>query len=471
MYALIGSLALNTLAPDITLIGAGLAGALLGIRLAQKGFRVDIFERFPHYDDATISGGRSINLALAERGRKALTDAGLIERIDAFAIPMRGRMLHNLQGETQLQRYSQHDNEVIYSVHRDRLNSSLIEAAAEHDNITMYFNHRLVSVDYDKNQLHLIDDRSGDERTHAFTTLIGCDGAGSALRQSMQQQQTMHVDAQMLDHGYCELTIPAHSDGSPQLDLQALHVWPRGGFMLIALPNPDHSFTATLFLAHDGTPGFQQINQPQELISFLAEQFPDVYPLFSKISDDLSDYPIGELGTLNCYPWHFDGQALLLGDAAHAIVPFHGQGMNAAFEDITLLLQLIDEQTEGIINWADIYRQFSQQRKPDTDAIATLALENYWIMRDAVRDPLFHVKKILEWELEQRFPEYFIPRYCQVMFRHIPYAQTLQRGVIQNDILDELLMGTEKPSDGLAHIDWGTAAQLIHQRLTKLTTS
>ncbi len=455
----------------ITIIGAGLAGALLAIRLAQQGFQIELFERFPHPDDVAVPSLRSINLALAERGRQALQEAGLLERIDEFTIPMRGRMLHDPSGETRLQRYSQHDSEVIYSVHRDRLNRVLLQAAGEYPGIRMHFNRQLTAVDFDQQRITL-QDQHGQRHQHDFTTLIGCDGAGSALRGYMSEQQSMQVKAEMLDHGYRELTIPAHHEGHPQLFLNALHVWPRGGFMLIALPNPDHSFTATLFLAQQGQPSFSELSSPAALAAFLAQQFPDVYPLFSRLENDLSENPIGQMGTLYCQPWHRGGQALLLGDAAHAIVPFHGQGMNAAFEDITRLLAIIvqssSDQTPAEPDWATVYAQFSRQRRPDTDAIAAMALENYLIMRDAVRDPLFHLRKELEWELERRFPQHFVPRYCQVMFRHIPYAEVQRRGELQNAIMDQLLSGISGQSDSLADIDWQTARKLVEQQLTPL---
>lgn len=446
-----------------TIIGAGLAGTLLAIRLAQSGFNSQLFERYPHPRDVLVPSGRSINLALAERGRQALDKAGLLAEVDEFTIPMRGRMLHNRHGKTQLQPYSQHESEVIYSVHRDRLNQTLIDAAEQYSGIQLYFDHSLEDIDFNNNVASF---RKGSQHSliqQPFQTLIGCDGAGSRVRELMHQSHPMQVRSDMLDHGYRELTIPSGDSGEPQLDLNALHVWPRGGFMLIALPNADNSFTATLFLAYDGAPGFNQLGKIDDMTEFLEVQFPDVFPLFSNLENDLKARPVGHMGTLYCTPWHLQDKALLLGDAAHAIVPFHGQGMNAAFEDIDLLLDRLTE-TDQLPDWQSIYADFSNHRHRDTGAIAKMALENYWIMRDAVREPLFHIKKQLEWELENRYPDRFCPRYSMVMFGHLPYAEVRRRGNLQFQIIDQLTTDFDDAS-ALSHIDWQLADKLVKRHL------
>lgn len=438
---------------SISIIGAGLAGTLLGIHLARRGHQVDLYERYPDQRIEQVPSGRSINLALAARGRKALADAlpdqALLESVDTFTIPMRGRMLHDEQGNTQLQRYSQFDDEVIYSVHRDRLNACLLAAADRQPGLRMHFNRALQAVDFASRKLHFEHPHSGERIVADHQRVIGCDGAGSVLRQQMQQHAGLSVESRMLNHGYLELSLPPAADGSPQMDLEALHIWPRGGFMMIALPNPDHSFTATLFLPHAGEPGFSSLANEANMRQFLQQQFPDLYPLLTTLQHDLQR-PVGKLGTLYCQPWHVTDQALLLGDAAHAIVPFHGQGMNAAFEDISVLMQQLERQP-ATPDWQDLFSAFSQQRKPDTDAIAAMALENYMTMRDAVRDPRFHLKKALEWELEKRHPELFVPRYSMVMFRHIPYSEALSRGEQQQALLEQIL--TDAGNDP-ENIDW-----------------
>jgi len=442
---------------SISIVGAGLAGTLLGICLARRGHKVDLYERYPDQRIEQVPSGRSINLALAARGRKALADAlpgqALLKAVDAFTIPMRGRMLHDEQGKTQLQRYSQFDDEVIYSVHRDRLNACLLAVAEQQPGLRMHFNRALQKVDFASHKLHCVHPHSGESYVADYQRVIGCDGAGSVLRQQMQQHAGLSVESRMLDHGYLELSLPPAADGSAQMDLEALHIWPRGGFMMIALPNPDHSFTATLFLPHAGETGFSSLADEADMRYFLQQQFPDLYPLLTNLQQDLQR-PVGKLGTLYCQPWHVADQALLLGDAAHAIVPFHGQGMNAAFEDISVLMQQLDMQP-ATPDWHDLFSAFSQQRKPDTDAIAAMALENYHTMRDAVRDPRFHLKKALEWELEKRHPEQFVPRYSMVMFRHIPYAQALAKGQQQQQLVEQLLTAA---GDDLTGIDWQQAA-------------
>jgi len=457
---------MNTTASDhhcsISIVGAGLAGTLLGIHLARRGHQVDLYERYPDQRLEQVPSGRSINLALAARGRKALADAlpdqALLKSVDTFTIPMRGRMLHDEQGKTQLQRYSQFDDEVIYSVHRDRLNACLLAAADRQPGLRMHFNRALQAVDFASRKLHFVHPHSGERIVADYQRVIGCDGAGSVLRQQMQQHAGLSVESRMLDHGYLELTLPPAVDGSPQMDLEALHIWPRGGFMMIALPNPDHSFTATLFLPHAGETGFSTLKDEASMRRFLKQQFPDLYPLLTSLQQDLQR-PVGKLGTLYCQPWHVADQALLMGDAAHAIVPFHGQGMNAAFEDISVLMQQLDRQS-ATPDWEALFNTFSRLRKPDTDAIATMALENYLTMRDAVRDPRFHLKKQLEWALEKRFPEHFIPRYSMVMFRHIPYAQALLRGEQQQALLVQLLTAAD---DDLSQIDWQQAEHTVMQ--------
>ena len=444
----------------ITIIGAGLAGTLLGIHLARRGYQIDIYERFPDQRIEQVPSGRSINLALAARGRKALADAlpeqALLKAVDEFTIPMRGRMLHDERGETRLQRYSQFDDEVIYSVHRDRLNACLLAAADQQAGLHMHFDRELQAVDFASRELHFIEPHNNTIHHASYQRVIGCDGAGSNLRQQMQQHTDLSVESRMLDHGYLELTVPAAADGSPQLELQALHIWPRGGYMMIALPNPDQSFTATLFLPHQGDPGFASLSKPASMHSFLQQQFADLYPLLTQLDDDLQR-PVGKMGTLYCEPWHSADQAMLLGDAAHAIVPFHGQGMNAAFEDISVLMQQLDAEPDTP-DWKALFSDFSNQRKPDTDAIAAMALENYHTMRDAVRDPRFHLKKQLEWALEKRFPEQFIPRYSMVMFRHIPYAEALARDQRQQLAVEQLLSDA---GDEPANIDWQQAENAI----------
>ncbi len=413
----------------LTLVGAGLAGALLATLLARRGFEVEVFERYPDPRRATVPAGRSINLALAERGRAALAEADLLEGVGDFALPMAGRMLHEPDQPPRLQRYSQHPDEVIYSVHRGHLNRYLLDAA-EAAGARLVFDQPLVAVDFPQRLARF--GHTGETRQHGFEVLIGSDGAGSALRQAIAEETELGLREVPLDHGYKELTI-APVDGAHAIEPEALHIWPRGGFMMIALPNPDASFTCTLFLENHGRPGFDSIAETDDGMAFLAAEFPDALALMPNARDELAGNPVGFLGTLYLDCWRLDGRAVLLGDAAHAIVPFHGQGMNAAFEDCVSLARHLSEHNDCDAAFA----AFEAERKPNADAIAAMALDNYEEMRASVRDPRFHLKKELEWWLERELPERFVPRYSMVMFRpDIPYAEARRRGEIQARLLD-----------------------------------
>lgn len=441
----------------VSIAGAGLAGTLLAIRLADHGFNIKLYERFPDPAQEAVPSGRSINLALAERGRHALAQAGLLSQVDQISIPMAGRMVHKADGEQSLHAYGQRPEEVIYSVHRDQLSRMLLDCARQRTNIEFYFYHRLDQVNFRQRQAQFVDDRDQSIQTHAFEILIGADGVGSALRRAMETEAGQISQTDLLDHAYREFTIPPNDDGEFAIEPNALHIWPRGGFMLIALPNADRSFTATLFLAREGKPGFANI--PEDLESwqqFLQQHFSSALPLLSQLESDLKTHPVSHLGTLRCSRWHW-GTTFILGDAAHAVVPFHGQGMNAAFEDVDVLIQLLGKHQ----SWHELMVDFQQQRKPNTDALAAMALENYEEMRQGVRDPNHLRRKALEWELERQFPHHFIPRYSMVMFHRIPYAEAMERGRIQSDIMNELLCIDD--DDERQH----QAAHLIHQRLDK----
>jgi kynurenine 3-monooxygenase len=441
---------------NLTIVGAGLAGSLLAVLLARRGFSVDLYERFADPRRFPVPAGRSINLALAERGREALKTADLLEQVERFAIPMAGRMLHDEHGQTRLQRYGQREDEVIWSVHRGHLNIALLDAA-EQAGVRIHFDRRLESVDFVARRLAMVDSQGRDHQAE-FDLAIGADGAGSALRQTMDAIQPLGIREQPLGHGYMELTIPPDQDGSFQMAPEALHIWPRGGFMMIALPNPDQSFTCTLFLDNDGEPGFNQLAEPAAKRAFIEKHFPDAVPLMPDLDRELRDNPVGYLATLYVDRWCLDDRAVLIGDAAHAVVPFHGQGMNAAFEDTVALARLLDEHDMK----DQALAAFQQERKPNADAIAAMALDNYLEMRDRVRDPRFHLHKQLEWALERRLPKRFIPRYAMVMFHpEIPYAEALERGQRQQQLLEQISRG----HDSFETIDLDQATALAEAEL------
>jgi kynurenine 3-monooxygenase len=444
----------------VNIVGAGLAGALLAVLLARRGYPVTLFERRPDPRQSQPERGRSINLALAARGMRALERAGVLEGIRALLIPMRGRMVHELSGNVTLQAYGQREHEVIYSVGRADLNRVLIEEALRHPGVSVEFNQQCLGADPARNVLRLRDQRTAGEREVALSVTIGTDGAGSAVRSGLAARGLVTVREEWLDHDYKEFTIPAAA-GRHALQREALHIWPRGGFMLIALPNTDGSFTATLFLARSGgTASFAALTSPELAVQFFAREFPDAVPLMPDVRAQFARNPQGQLGSVHAAPWHLGGQLLLLGDAAHAIVPFHGQGMNAAFEDCLALDALLD--TYG--SWETAFGEFEALRRPNAAAIAQMAVENYTEMRDTVLDARYLRRKSIAMELERRFPDRFIPRYSMVMFHpEIPYAEALRRGGVQAQILAEL-------DGGGGGADSPLAAKLVSERLAPVTS-
>ena len=417
----------------VNIVGAGLAGTLLAIVLARRGFKVEVFERRA---DPRIRGaerGRSINLALAARGLRGLEIAGVTARVAPLLIPMRGRYVHQHDGTGNMLLYGQDETEVIHSVSREALGCALIEAAAA-DGVALHFGQQCVGVDLARDAL-LFGDSERVRRRVPLVPTIATDGAGSAVRAALAAAGAIQVREELLAHDYRELTIPAIHGAS--LARNALHIWPRGNFMLIALPNTDGSFTATLFLAREGSPSFAELTDDSSISAFFAREFPSALPLLPQLTEDFRAAQ-GRLGTVYCEPWHVGDKVLLLGDAAHAIVPFHGQGMNCAFEDVAVLETLLAANDD----FGAVFAAFARTRRSDTDAIAQMALENYLEMRDGVLDPLFQRRKALGERLEREFPDRFIPRYSMVMFHPgIGYAEALRRGAVQQEILAALDAG------------------------------
>lgn len=431
----------NIQAGPITLIGAGLAGSLLATVLARQGWEVEVFERRPDPRRKGFDGGRSINLALAERGLHALRQAGLEREVMAQAVMMRGRMVHFADGSTQLQRYGRDDSEVIWSVHRGRLNLMLLDAA-QAAGATVRFNQRLEYVDFESRRFVVVDDVERTRHEHEFTTLIGADGAGSALRLAMHARSPLGERFEPLGHGYKELEIPPAADGSFRIEPNALHIWPRGGYMCIALPNSERTFTVTLFLPNQSVsdrsdPSFASVQTATQARQLFERDFADALPLLPDLEHDFVSNPTGLLGTLSLDNWHLDGRAVLLGDAAHAMVPFHGQGMNCAFEDCIELAHRIEVADD----FSAAYREFEEVRRPNAQAIQQMALENYIEMRDRVDDPDFLLQRQLERLLAERHPERFVPRYAMVTFRRVPYLTAFDRGQVQREILVEATRG------------------------------
>jgi len=404
----------------VNIVGAGLAGSLLAVLLAKRGFNVTVYERRADPRIGPADSGRSINLALAARGIRGLELAGLLGRVMPITIPMRGRMVHEHDGTAQLQMYGVRPEEVIHSVSRATLNRVLIEEAAALPNVSFHFGQLCLGLAHDRDVLEFRDEADGRIHHCAAQATIATDGGGSAVRDSLVAREVASVREEPLEHDYKELTIPGR-DGKHVMDPNALHIWPRGGFMLIALPNLDGTFTATLFLARVGANSFEQLRDARDVDAFFAREFPSARALIPGLTREWFEHPQGSLGTVYTRGWHLDGNVLLLGDAAHAIVPFHGQGMNCAFEDCAELMRMMDEHH----NWAGLFEAFEQERRPNTDAIARMALENYLEMREAVLDPEYRKRKKQAEELEKQDPG-FIPRYSKVMFHpEIRYVEAL----------------------------------------------
>jgi kynurenine 3-monooxygenase len=444
----------------ITIVGAGLAGTLLATLLARRGHAVRVFERLPDMRSSTLPAGRSINLALAARGIRALELAGVMDRVRPLLIPMPGRMLHAFDGALTFAPYGQGAHEVIYSVSRPELNRILIDAA-ERAGVQIRFRTAAVGAEIRHRTLVLRDEVSGRLEEVPLHRVIAADGAGSVVRRALVSELEVPSSEELLRHGYKELRLPPGAGATHQIEKHALHVWPRGGFMLIALPNRDGSFTVTLFLPHHGEESFASLTEPARVAQFFRRHFPDVCGLLPALTEEFLQHPTGIMGTVRCERWSIEDQLLLIGDAAHAITPFHGQGMNCAFEDCRELVALLGTAT----HWSTAFRSFEQDRRPHTNAIADMAIENYLEMRDTVRDPQFHLQRALSLELERRFPKRFVPRYSMVMFHdEIPYAVAMERGRIQNKILAQLTRNVST----LAAVDFQAAQRMIDERLTPI---
>ena len=422
---------------EVLIIGAGLCGTLLAIRLAQRGYAVEVFEKRPDMRNVSLDAGRSINLALSVRGLKALELVGLKEEVLQQCIPMPGRMIHAVDGQTFFSNYSGRPDECINSVSRTDLNIALLNKAASYPNLKLVFDSTCVNVDLEKAEASFVNNVTMENIHKSSGVIFGTDGANSALRQSMMpktNQLLFNYSQDFLRHGYKELSIPPEENGGFRIEKNALHIWPRGSYMVIALPNLDGSFTVTLFLGFDGLNGFNSLTTKEAVLSFFEDQFPDLLPHTPSLIDDFFNNKTGSLGTIKCYPWQAFGKTLLLGDAAHAIVPFYGQGMNASFEDVVVLDEVIDSKSG---DWNDVFVDFQERRAVDTNAIADLAIDNFYEMRDHVANPVFMKKRKLEMALEKAYPAYY-SKYSMVTFKDdISYAEAMDKGRKQDMFLME----------------------------------
>lgn len=429
---------------NILIIGAGLCGSLLALRMAQRGYQVTVYESRPDLRTTDISAGRSINLALSDRGLKAMAMVGIADKITPLCIPMYGRLIHDKEGNTFASNYSGREGEYINSISRGGLNGVLLSEAEKYDNVTIHFNKKCLGVDIE-NKIAKFKCYTTNEKFEVHADMIfGADGAGSSLRKSyyLEKKFLFSYSQNYLTHGYKELEIPADKIGKHQISKDHLHIWPRGEYMLIALPNLDGSFTVTLFLSYDeGEYNFNNLTTIDKVTEFFQTQFPDALALIPDIHNEFFNNPTGALGTIKCSPWYYKGNTLLIGDAAHAIVPFYGQGMNASFEDV-VVFDTILEQHQG--DWDATFKAYEKARKEDTDAIADLAIDNYYEMRDHVANPLFKEKRKLEMDLEKTFPSSYFSKYSMVTFdENIGYAKAMKIGRAQDKALLNLIADSE----------------------------
>ena len=416
------------------IIGAGLVGSLHAVYLAKRGVAVEIYERRPDMRNVDISAGRSINLAISHRGLKSLDRVGLKEKVLDMVIPMPGRMVHDIEGNTNFQPYGK-EGQHINSVSRGGLNA-LLMTEAEKAGVKIHFNKRCTNMNLDAGKATFRDEVSGEITEVVADHIYGTDGAFSEVRGAMMKTDRFNYSQTYLPHGYKELSIPPAEDGGFRIEKNALHIWPRGGYMLIALPNLDGSFTVSLFLAYEGKDAFENLNTEEQVLDFFNEVFPDVVPHMPTLVEDFFGNPTSSLCTVRCFPWKYKDKALIFGDASHAIVPFYGQGMVSGFEDCHVFDQLADE------HWDDkdaLFDKFQHSRKPDDDAIADLALRNFIEMRDSVADPRFLLRKQIEKKLSAKHPDKWTPLYEMVTFSELRYSEALSEGKKQDKIMDEIL--------------------------------
>lgn len=422
------------MAKEAIVVGAGLVGSLWTLMLSRKGYKVKVYERREDIRNVEKSAGKSINLALSDRGWKALDLAGIKEKVEEIIIPMYGRRMHNEDGELTFLPYGK-ENQAINSISRADLNALLLDEAEKAGDVQISFNERCIAVDFDKNEVTFQHSQTNKISTDTADIVFGTDGAFSAVRYEMQKTPRFNYQQEFLQHGYRELLMPANEDGSYKMDINALHIWPRGQFMLIALPNMDGSFTCTLFMPYEGKNSFHNLKTDEEVKQFFQKTFPDFYELMPDVVQDFKEHPLSDLAIIKCYPWTYKKTAIL-GDAAHAVVPFYGQGMNAGFEDCSMLWNLMEAHNE---DWETIFKTFQEQRKPDGDGIADLSVQNYIEMRDLVADPMFLLRKKIEKKIYEKYPEKWIPLYTQVTFSDIPYSKALAAGKRQDEIMDKVM--------------------------------
>jgi kynurenine 3-monooxygenase len=451
---------------NITIIGGGPVGCLLSVYLAKRGHSVSIFERRPDMRLHSMSAGRSINLALSDRGLRGLEAAGIVDDILSVAIPMHGRMMHAIDGTQQYQPYGK-EGQAINSVSRGGINKALLECADAFEHVNITFDVRCTHVDLETATAHFTH-QDGTKSIVESDCIIATDGAYSAVREVMQKTDRFNYQQFYIEHGYKELHIPAGMNGTFTMEKHALHIWPRKQYMMIALPNMDGSFTCTLFFPFEGNPSFASLQTDEEIMQFFKEQFPDATEMMPTLLQDYRNNPVSSLVTVRAFPWAYKDKVLLMGDSAHAIVPFFGQGMNAGFEDCRVFDEMLGSHSDS--DWTSLFHSYELARKPNGDAIAELALNNFIEMRDLVADPEFLRRKKAERMLSDMFPESFHTAYSMVTFNHMPYSEALRRGKMNEEVIDEMLSIPGILEDN-PEIHKGALESLIHKYENRIKIS
>ncbi|OFY86895.1 MAG: kynurenine 3-monooxygenase [Bacteroidetes bacterium RIFCSPLOWO2_12_FULL_35_15] len=418
-----------------TIVGAGLVGSLWAVYLSKAGYKVTIVERRPDIRKAEITAGKSINLATSDRGWKALDTVGIGDEIRKMAIPMTGRMMHDLQGNLSYQPYGK-EGQAIYSVSRGGLNAKMMDIAEEVGKATIFYNEKCVDADLVNGIVYTENTETGVKKEYKADVVFAADGAFSAVRyNAMQKLERFDYSQRFIDDGYREILLPANPDGTYPIEKNALHIWPRGRFMLIALPNEDGSFTCTLFMPMKGEKSFESLKTSEDVSNFFKTTFPDFYNMMPDIADKWGNHPLSSLAIIRCYPWTH-GKTALMGDAAHATVPFYGQGMNCGFEDCTVMWQLMQKHKE---DWPTVFEEYQILRKPDGDGVQDLSLHNYLVMRDHVSDPKFLLQKKIEAHFSEKHPDKWMPLYSQVTFSNIRYSEAWRVGQKQDEIMQNVM--------------------------------
>jgi kynurenine 3-monooxygenase len=444
---------------NITIVGGGLAGTLCALYLARRGYTVELFESRADIRNSPTDYGRSINLALSCRGITGLNSMGLMDEVSKIMVPMRARAIHEANGEVHYQPFGRHEEEHINAISRTDLNALLLNKAEKYPNIHLHFDMKLLDVDIYNKKLQF-QTKDGDVSEIAYYRLIGADGAPSLIRDTMRKEGLVDAERDFLSHGYKELSISkTHTVGMAR---EHLHLWPRDSFMLLGNPNPDDSITGSLFLANKGKDSFAALDTEERLISFFQKAFPDAFTAMPNLVNEFFENPTGHMSTIKCAPWHYKDECLLIGDAAHGIIPFFGQGMNSAFEDCRILDELLDQYKD---DWAQVMPAFFGQRKINTDAVAQMSMDNYHEIHSDVRNPQFILQKQVERELMVRYSDRYVSKHVLVMFTNTPYSSALAQGVLQTQLLEKICTSI----NSIKEVNWQKVELLMIDYDKKMT--